>query len=153
MNRGHKVSFSGGETILIVDDNDGDRKLMFLALTEHGYRVLEAHDANEALQIFRSQAGKIDLVLTDIVMPGMNGVELAECIRKMSPKTKIFFISGYKRKFAGEIGVESVDFIKKSDLPHLLRKVREVLSRSYLPIPPTKVLRKDLPRGNISAAE
>lgn len=150
MSYGHKV-FLGKETILVVDDNNGDRKLMSLALTQHGYRVLEACDAKEGLQIFQAYLKKIELILIDIVMPGMNGLELAERIRVISPTTKIFFISGYKRKFAGEIGATNADFIKKADLPHLVWKVHEALSKGRLPI--SKVDRRNMVDGTIAVAE
>lgn len=120
------------EMVLIVDDNDGDRKLMSLALTQDGYRVMEARDGKEALQIFKDYLGKIDLILTDILMPEMDGVELIQCIRKLVPRLPVIFISSYKRKWEEMMDDNrGTAFIEKSyDLSSLLSKVHEVLDKN-----------------------
>ena len=124
---------SGGETILVVDDDDGYRKLMSLALTENGYIVIEARGGMEGLEIFKNQKKKIDLILTDIVMPGMDGVQLIEHVRGISPRMKVIFISGYKREFKQDINGQPVNFIEKtSGLSSLIEKVREVLNETGL---------------------
>lgn len=119
------------ETILIVDDNDGDRKLMSMALTEQGYQVVEACNGKEALEAFQKHSGKIDLILTDILMPQMDGVHLVQRIRTIAPQMKVLFISGYKRRFKQEVGGHHVDFVEKShDLSHLIHEVRRVLDET-----------------------
>lgn len=117
------------ETILIVDDSEGDRKLMAMALSEQGYSVVEAGDGTQGLEVFRKHVGKIDLILTDILMPGMDGVEFIQHVRTIEPKIKVLFISGYKRQFDQEIGGQKVDFMEKSnDLSDLVKKVNWILA-------------------------
>jgi len=118
------------ETILLVEDNDADRELAIRTLTREGYRVLEARDGEEALKVYQVHGPSVDLVLTDIIMPRMDGVELVERIREMVPKVKVLFTSGYARnpRIEQKIAGHKVNFIEKSyDLSALLKKVREVL--------------------------
>ena len=106
---------------------------MSLALTENGYIVIEARGGMEGLEIFKNQKKKIDLILTDIVMPGMDGVQLIEHVRGISPRMKVIFISGYKREFKQDINGQPVNFIEKtSGLSRLIEKVREVLNETGL---------------------
>ena len=85
----------GTETILLVEDQEQVRKMSARVLRAHGYQVLEAGSPEEALRASGRHAGTIHLMLSDIVMPGMNGYELAERIRPLRPSMKIVFMSGY----------------------------------------------------------
>ncbi len=84
-----------GETILLVEDNDTVRRLLTDTLAFLGYSALQAAEGGQGLELWRQHRGEIALVLTDLVMPGMNGRELAEKIRKEDPAAKVMFMSGY----------------------------------------------------------
>lgn len=120
----------GAETILLAEDEEAVRKLTKIVLEEFGYTVIEASDGQEAVSQFMENKDRIDLFLSDIVMPGMNGREAYERIKKIKPKVKVLFASGYPSDFThkSEILVEGLDFIGKPVSPdNLIRKVREVL--------------------------
>ncbi len=92
----------GSETILVVEDEEQVRRLTRLILEQHGYRVLEAPRADAALRIWDEQQGRIDLLLTDVVMPGgMSGPELAASLRERAPRLPVLFSSGYCAEMAG----------------------------------------------------
>src|SRR5205085_2780259 len=84
----------GRETILLVEDEAALRRLARRALEGLGYAVLEARDAAQALSIVKAHDGTIDLLLTDVVMPGTNGAMLADLVRAIRPM-KVLFMSGY----------------------------------------------------------
>lgn len=84
-----------GETILVVEDAESVRKLVCAMLASGGYRCLEAADGREALQLLEDRPQLFDLVLTDIVMPGMSGVELARHLNRIRPEMRVVFMSGY----------------------------------------------------------
>lgn len=86
---------SGGETILVVEDAEAVRKLVCAMLANGGYQYLEAGDGQEALQLLEDSPLPFHLVLTDIVMPGMNGVELAHHLNRIRPEVRVVFMSGY----------------------------------------------------------
>ena len=86
---------TSSRTILVVEDRDDVRALTAGMLEMEGYRVLSCNGGQEALLLARTHAGAIDLLLTDVVMPGMNGVKLAEEVQVLRPETKILFTSGY----------------------------------------------------------
>jgi CheY-like chemotaxis protein len=88
----------GTETILLVDDEDGVREVLARGLQERGYRLLEASSAPQALELLQRQAGEIDLVVTDLAMPGMNGIELAQQASGISPFLPFIFVSGQHRE-------------------------------------------------------
>ncbi len=117
----------GSETILLVDDEDGVRKLMLAVLQSNGYDVLEAGNGTTALAAYEKNSHKIDLVLTDIVMPQMTGIELGRQLAERSPGLKILYISGYRdNPIVG--GDTPAAFLQKPFTPDvLLAKVREVL--------------------------
>ena len=101
-----KTTESGGnETILLVEDAEPLRKLASRFLENHGYRVLQARDGNEALAVTRNLTGPIDLLLTDVVMPGMNGRVLAERLLPRYPSMKVLYMSGYTDSFIAGHGV------------------------------------------------
>ncbi len=120
----------GTETVLVVEDEDAVRRIVQVALESAGYRVVQARNGPEALDAARKHAGTIDLVVTDVVMPGMSGRELAEKILKERPAVRLLFMSGYTDDATVRHGiVESrVAFLQKPFSPRALaRKVREVL--------------------------
>jgi len=120
----------GNETILIVEDEKPVMNLVKMIIEEHGYKVLFASDPGEALTLAEQYGDVIHLLLTDIVMPTMNGKELDEKLRKLRPAIKTLFMSGYTSDIIAERGLvdEGVNFIHKP-ISHeaLVRKVREVL--------------------------
>jgi two-component system, cell cycle sensor histidine kinase and response regulator CckA len=121
----------GSETLLLVEDNQEVRRYAATVLTSCGYRVLEAKDGAAASIIAQEYAGEIDLLLTDVILPGINGRELADRIRLSRPKIKVLFMSGYTADVIARRGVleQDVAYIPKPVSPHsLASKVRQVLS-------------------------
>jgi len=82
-------------TILLVEDDDAVRAVSERALTRFGFQVLSARSGDEAVRLAQAHPGPIDLVLTDIMMPGMNGVEVAQIVSTHRPGIHVFFMSGY----------------------------------------------------------
>jgi two-component system cell cycle sensor histidine kinase/response regulator CckA len=120
----------GSETILVAEDDDSARKLMRSVLQGYGYRVLEAQDGEEAVRLFEQHEGPIHLLLTDVVMPGMNGRELAERLQPLQPKMKVLYMSGYTDNAIVHSGILETEmpFIQKPFAPEVLAsKVRMVL--------------------------
>ncbi len=118
----------GTETILLVEDEESVRRLASLLLERSGYRLLVASSAEEALETARGYEGKIDLLLTDVVLPGLNGRRLADLLAPERPSMKVVFASGY----FDERGIlePGSDFIQKPFNPETLaRSVRRVLDR------------------------
>jgi CheY-like chemotaxis protein len=121
---------SGFETVLVVEDQDAVRDLIRSVLTRAGYTVLAARDGSEALRLCESHTGHIHLVITDLVMPQMNGRELAERIALLRPQIKLLFISGYTDDTVRHHGILDVQaFLQKPFTPATLtEKVGEVLA-------------------------
>jgi two-component system, cell cycle sensor histidine kinase and response regulator CckA len=120
----------GNEVILVVEDDEGVRELVIEILTVYGYKVLIAGHGNEALAVCGSHKGPIELLMTDMVMPEMNGPELAERIRAIRPEIKVLFTSGYTEHAVVNNGMLSpeMNFLHKPFTPQAVaRKVREVL--------------------------
>jgi two-component system cell cycle sensor histidine kinase/response regulator CckA len=120
----------GSETILVVEDQEAVRSFTKAALTLYGYQVLEASDGDEAIAAAQEYAGEIHLLLTDVVLPGMNGKQLSEKLRALRPVLKVLFISGYPANVIAHRGVldPGVSFLNKPfGLDELAGKVREVL--------------------------
>src|SRR6266567_2664086 len=120
----------GMETILLVEDEDAVRDLARDILAGCGYTVLEARHGAEALGISAAHAGKIDLMLTDVVMPEMNGRELAERLAAQRPETKVLYMSGYTDHAVVHHGVlaPQTEFLQKPFTEAVLtRKLRELL--------------------------
>jgi two-component system, cell cycle sensor histidine kinase and response regulator CckA len=88
---------TGNETILLVEDDEPVRQLAARVLSRSGYNVLQAHDGLVALDVAEGYPAKIDLLLTDVMMPEMGGVELAEQLTRKRPETRLMFMSGYAR--------------------------------------------------------
>jgi PAS domain S-box-containing protein len=122
----------GHETILVVEDEPMVRKLALEFLSGQGYTVLEASDPLQALEFLRSYAGNFDLLLTDIIMPGMNGKELFEHLAQERPKLKVLYMSGYSEDVIAHQGVldAGTELLSKPfALKALLTKVRSVLDQ------------------------
>jgi signal transduction histidine kinase len=122
---------SGTETVLLVEDDVSTRELMRKALAPQGYSILEARDVWDALTIARSRPTPIDLLLTDIVMPDMNGPQLAQHVVAMHPEARVLYVSGFPQAAViGPFAKERVSFLPKPFAPsNLLVSVREVLDR------------------------
>ncbi|GAB4545090.1 MAG: hypothetical protein Kow0063_39000 [Anaerolineae bacterium] len=123
---------SGDETILVVEDNEFVRELVRRALEGHGYTLLEAQDGPAALQLAARHSGPIHLLLTDVVMPGISGGDLARELAGARPDLKILFMSGYAEEAITHHGLlaPGTEFLQKPfSASVLLRKVREVLDR------------------------
>jgi signal transduction histidine kinase/ActR/RegA family two-component response regulator len=124
---------TGDETVLLVEDEQRVATFLATALRKAGYTVLEAMRADQALEIVRSHAAPIDLLLTDVVMPGMNGRELADRVRQLRRETRVVYMSGYSDDAILRHGVQTATahFIQKPfSLEALTAKIREALSRS-----------------------
>lgn len=119
----------GSETVLVVEDQDEVRKLACSALRSAGYDVLEAASGEEALEVVREHSGTIHLLLTDAVMPGITGRQVAEQMKLVSPATKVLIISGYSADLAGASFPDSdTAYLQKPFTPSVLTdKVRAVL--------------------------
>lgn len=121
---------TGSETILVVEDNDDVRAVAVESLRMHGYRVLEASSGEEALQIMSNLTEEVHLLLTDVVMPGMSGAELALELHQRYPHLKVLYTSGYTENVIVHHGVlnEGIAFLPKPYRPaELAQRVREVL--------------------------
>jgi two-component system, cell cycle sensor histidine kinase and response regulator CckA len=124
---------SGGtETILVVEDEEALRKFSALVLRKQGYRVLESPHGNDAFHACRQYREPIHVLLTDVVMPGMSGPELAERLVAIHPETKVLYMSGYADNAIVRHGIldKKTDFLQKPfTMERLTTKVREVLDK------------------------
>ncbi len=120
----------GFETVLLAEDEDMVRTLTRRILESHGYRVLEARDGREALEMAERHAGPLHLLLTDVVMPTMSGNELAQHLRMSRPEAKVLYMSGYSENLVSHQGILDADvaLIEKPFAEEsLLQRVREIL--------------------------
>ncbi len=127
-----KQIIKGTETILVVEDNEMVRKLACSILKNHGFKTLEAKDGIECLDLYGKSSKKIDLLLTDVVMPHMNGRELYEKMLELRPDIKVLYMSGYPEDIITPQGVvpKGLQFLQKPfTFNTLLEKTREVLDR------------------------
>jgi len=123
-------SLGGEETILLTEDEEAVRKLARKVLEDYGYRIIEAENATDALEMYRQHRGTIHLLVTDVVMPGLSGTELARRICDMDPLIKVLYMSGYTDDAIVHHGVLDAEFpfLQKPFTPDALaHKVREVL--------------------------
>jgi CheY-like chemotaxis protein len=143
----------GEETILLVEDETNLRRLARQYLENQGYKILEAEDGAAALQIVDGYQGTINLLLTDVIMPGVNGRELAAHIRKLLPEVRVLYMSGYTENAIGHDGMldAGINLLQKPfSLPALKDRVREVLDSEPIPLEVrmssrTSVLEKKIP--------
>jgi CheY-like chemotaxis protein len=129
--RGSKVSRAlrarAAETILLVEDEDAVRSIARKILESFGYSVLDAEHSDRALAVVTATDGAIHLLLTDIVMPGMDGQKLAQRLLELRPETRVLFMSGYADSPERYV-IDRRRFIQKPFTPiGLARKVREAI--------------------------
>jgi CheY-like chemotaxis protein len=120
----------GAETVLLVEDEDKVRKLVKSMLVDRGYKVLEARNSDSAQDVARGYAGSIQMLVTDVIMPGVNGHELADRMKRMLPGLKVLYISGYgdAPTMTQKILEKKEAFLQKPfTADTLARKVRETL--------------------------
>ncbi|MBU1162059.1 MAG: response regulator, partial [Proteobacteria bacterium] len=120
----------GSETVLLVEDDKSLRNMAQKVFKQQGYSVLEAKNGEDALKVAEAHEGPIHLMITDVVMPGMTGRELAERIQSIRPETKVVYMSGYTNNAISHHGVlePGLNFIEKPFTPeNVMRKIREVL--------------------------
>jgi two-component system, cell cycle sensor histidine kinase and response regulator CckA len=123
----------GAETVLLVEDEELVRRLTCEILRRNGYRVLEAADGVDALAILRQHPDRIDLLLTDVVMPRMSGYELVEQVRPLRPDMHILYVSGYSEEAIARQGqlTEGIELLAKPFTPGVLTaKIRQLLDQT-----------------------
>jgi CheY-like chemotaxis protein len=128
----HEAPEGRGETVLVVDDDNAVRAVVKEVLSREGYRVLTAAGPADALAVARALGGDLDLVLTDIVMPGMNGRELVAELWRERPTLAALFISGYSEEVASEASLIEAGFgllRKPLSVAALRAKVRDALAK------------------------
>ncbi|HCW94036.1 MAG TPA: hybrid sensor histidine kinase/response regulator [Flexistipes sinusarabici] len=121
---------SKGETVLIVEDEEAILHISEKMLETLGYNLLTANNPLDAIKIAKDYNGNIDIIVTDVVMPDMNGKEMSEKITKLHPNAKVLFISGYTFNVIGQHGLfeENVNFIQKPfNVREFRSKIREIL--------------------------
>jgi PAS domain S-box-containing protein len=124
------LSLEGTETVLVVEDDENLRKVVRAGLMKYGYDVLEAANPGEALLLAERHPGPIHLALTDMVMEGMQGTELALRLKDLKPQMRVIFMSGYSEPFLMQRGIldRDVSYLSKPFSPEALAtRVREVL--------------------------
>jgi CheY-like chemotaxis protein len=128
-----RAALLGQESILVVEDDEGVRNFVGTALKDLGYTVHEAINGKRALDILNQNGMKIDMIITDLIMPEMNGKELALEVGKILPKVRVLFTSGYTEDHIVNSGSldRGIDFLQKPySIQTLAKKVREVLDRN-----------------------
>ncbi|HEY8963165.1 MAG TPA: ATP-binding protein, partial [Alphaproteobacteria bacterium] len=123
------ADLTGTATILLVEDEDAVRAFSSRALTNKGYRVLDANGGDSALELLGAHAAELDLVVTDVIMPEMDGPTLVTKIREARPDLPVIFVSGYTEdKFKDQFGEKTYFLPKPFTLQQLAAKVKDVLS-------------------------
>ncbi len=126
----NKNKLSGLEHILLVEDDDGVRNFSSDALKNFGYKILEARSGNNAMELIEHKKESVDLIITDLIMPGMNGTELINKIRKKMPLSKVLFVSGYTYDHLLQNGAlkNNINFLQKPySVQNLLEMIRKIL--------------------------
>jgi len=129
-----RAAVQRSETVLLVEDEEQVRALASLALQRAGFNVIEAHHPEEALEVAARHQGPIHLILTDVVMPGMNGRVMVERLVTRYPDARILFMSGYTDDALAPMGVAQADvaFLNKPFTPkELAERVRDVLESPH----------------------
>jgi two-component system cell cycle sensor histidine kinase/response regulator CckA len=122
----------GHETILLVEDEPAVRELAQMVLSDRGYKVIEALTPEDAERLAGNNGAKVHLLLTDVVMPGMSGRELAKRLTGRYPHLRVLYMSGYTYNVIAQDGTleEGISFLQKPFTPQVLaQKVREALDR------------------------
>jgi two-component system, cell cycle sensor histidine kinase and response regulator CckA len=124
----------GTETVLVVEDEDAVRHIVRRVLEEQGYAIVEARDGHDALRVCAQRGDEVDLVLSDVIMPGMGGRQLARSLAGTNPALPVLFMSGYNDdgELAGAIDAGSVVLAKPFTAETLAQQVREALDRRAL---------------------
>jgi len=120
----------GSETVLVVEDESAVRSFTSMVLKRSGYQVIEASNGEEALSLSRGHLGEIQLLVTDMVMPGMGGRQVAEALETQRPAMRVLYVSGYTENAIakrGSLGADLPFLQKPFTMEALLRKVRQVL--------------------------
>ena len=121
---GERGALEGTETILLVEDEDGVRHVVESMLKRHGYRVMATASSSEAVEVCERYSGEIDLVITDVVMPGMDGRKMAERLVEHRPAMRVLFVSGYGEPVDG---LQKDAFLQKPfTSEELALKIREM---------------------------
>jgi PAS domain S-box-containing protein len=127
----------GSETVLLAEDQASIRNVLYEFLESKGYNVLEAQNGSQALEIARHYPGSIDVLVTDVIMPQIRGLELAKRVTELHPDIRVIFMSGYSEDALMEnrlLSGRSMTLIQKPfDLEELAQKIRESLSRDFSP--------------------
>ena len=135
-------SFRGTETVLVVEDADALRKLSVTLIKQYGYQVLSAANGVEALELVQEDERHIDLLLTDVIMPGLGGHALAQRLVPLRPGLKVLYMSGHTDSSIGQHGVleEGISLLHKPFTEEeLVRKMRDVLDSGTRSAPPTEI--------------
>jgi CheY-like chemotaxis protein len=123
------AALRGTETVLVAEDNGSVRGLIAAILKEYGYLVLEAATGNDAVLLAERHPGSIDLLVADVQMPGMSGLELAKQLSQLEPNMRVLFASGYGEGVTAEttLSIPGVSYLQKPFAPvALAAKVREM---------------------------
>lgn len=123
-------SLHGDETVLVVEDEESVRKLVLRVLAGYGYQTIEAASPKEAIAIFNDRMDEIDIVVTDIVMPGMSGRKMVDILDQVCPNLRVLFMSGYTDEEIDRRGAleEGIHFIQKPFMPtQFIESLRRVL--------------------------
>jgi signal transduction histidine kinase/HAMP domain-containing protein/ActR/RegA family two-component response regulator len=128
------ISGGRGETVLVAEDEEGVRGVVTRILSRNGYTVLAASSGSEALDLFTRQTDAIDIVLTDVIMPGMSGKDLTDRIGELQPGVPILYMSGYEDSTISRHGVlEGKGYLRKPfTATELLREIQRTLESSLL---------------------
>jgi CheY-like chemotaxis protein len=124
----------GVDVILLAEDDDDARALVKEILEEFGYSILEARDGQEAVEIFKNNSDKLDLIILDVIMPKLKGREVYDAVMAIDPKMKILFCSGYSKELViSQVGLlQEMNYLAKPFTPkELLMKIREVLDDGH----------------------
>jgi PAS domain S-box-containing protein len=122
-----ECAIHGTETLLVVEDESGVRKYVCQVLESHGYRALDASRGEDALEIARRYGGPIDLLLTDVVLPGMSGAEVVRHFRELRPGVPVLRMSGYPERFVAQLN-DGIPMLQKPFTANvLLNRLRKTL--------------------------
>ncbi len=128
-------NLGGNELILLVEDDEQVREMSISVLERRGYKVLKAETGEDAIEILRNETPSVDLLLTDVVMPGINGRELYDLIAPTQPDMKVIYMSGYAGEVLSSKGIigEGINFIQKPfSVQSLTKKIRKVLDQKLM---------------------